>query len=168
MTTARELLDAAQRTHSRYAIVRELTILDQEADTDVKDWWERYEARARQDDPTDPPRRAVWIRRIDGLMFCGAKGLTAIEVKISRSDFARETEAKRRAWRKVTNRFVYLTPAGLLTPAALPDYCGLWELDPATGYVKVAKPCKVNKEPDPLPRAITQALAYRVSRCRCR
>ena len=53
-------------------------------------------------------------RRIDGLMFDGGATRTAIEVKISRADFLRESEEKRRPWRKITHRFVYATPVGLL------------------------------------------------------
>lgn len=109
-------------------------------------------------------------RRIDALVLAST-GITAVEIKVSRADFRRETEQKRRAWRAVTNRFVYLTPVGLLLPSEIPTGCGLWEFDPDTvgrgswqHGIKAAKKATVAKEPNPLPFQITRALAYRVSR----
>ena len=104
----------------------------------------------------------AWTRRIDGLMLDGGGTRTAIEVKISRSDFLRETEEKRRPWRKITNRFIYATPAGLLKPAEIPDGCGLWEVDGNT--VRIVKRAKSNPKPEPIPHQVLVALAYRLNR----
>src|SRR5690606_5615505 len=97
-------------------------------------------------------------------------GRTAVEIKVSRADFRRETEEKRRAWRAITNRFVYAAPVGLISRDELPAGCGLWEFDPEAvgryrsqhGLTAAAK-AKVNKEPRPLPQQVLTALAYRVS-----
>lgn len=59
-------------------------------------------------------RKGKSSRRIDLLMLDSQKW-TAIEIKISRSDFYRDTEEKRRAWKTHTHRFIYATPQGLIT-----------------------------------------------------
>lgn len=52
----------------------------------------------------------------------------AVEIKVSRSDFRRESDAKRAPWRVLAHRFVYATPEGLLTPQDIPDGCWLIEV----------------------------------------
>lgn len=100
-------------------------------------------------------------RRIDALMIRAGQR-TAIEVKISRADFRRETPEKRRAWHAVCHRFVYAVPEGLIQPDEVPDGCGLWWI---TGlHARVVKKAQVTKSPDPLPEQITTALMHRVSR----
>lgn len=118
--------------------------------------WDTYFARFGK--PYPPT-----ARRIDGLLFDGGQSRTAIEVKISRSDYLRETDAKRRVWRAITNRFVYATPAGLLRTDEIPDGCGLWEVDD-TGRVTIVKRAKSNRNPGPIPHQVLVALAYRLKR----
>lgn len=131
---------------------------------------ERYAARGEEvatELPDDFNPRRGSTRRIDGLML-GAKGrLTAIEIKISRADFRRDTPTKTRAWREVTHNFVYATPPGLVTPVELPAGCGLWEVDPDEYYLhdrvkSVVRP-KPNKAVKPLPQNVWHAMFWRVS-----
>jgi hypothetical protein len=107
------------------------------------------------------PETAKLERRIDGLMLASGQ-ITAIEVKVSVADFRRDTDIKRRAWRDHSHRFVYATPAGLLTPEQIPANCGLWEVD-EWGEVTVIKRAVVNKTPLALPSQVITAMFYRVS-----
>ncbi|WP_214514949.1 hypothetical protein [Rhodococcus sp. WY5] len=83
-------------------------------------------------------------------------------MKISRADFLRESEEKRRPWRKITHRFVYATPVGLLRPEEIPDGCGLWEID--GNAVRIIKRARSNPEPEPIPHQVLVAFAYRLNR----
>lgn len=103
-------------------------------------------------------RDAKLTRRIDFLMFEG-QAITAIEMKVSKADFRRDTEDKRRAWKSVVNRFVYLTPKGLLTPDEIPEGCGLWEYD--NGVITVVKKCRSNPNPEPFPPTMMKYFAWR-------
>lgn len=187
--SAATLLAALRKKHSGDAVVREVVIDDpfefairhraqiEHARTYGEHRAEREEARLRArgsviaeavpvgwDIRTSKPQR-----RIDALIVAST-GTTAVEIKVTRADFRRDTEEKRRAWRAITNRFVYLVPKGLVTPEEVADGCGLWEFDPAThgvhhwqhGIASVKRATK-NKAPDPLPFQVTRALAYRVS-----
>lgn len=51
----------------------------------------------------------------------------AYEVKISRSDFRRDSAIKQREARLFSDQFFYVTPAGLLRPEEIPDWAGLIE-----------------------------------------
>jgi len=106
------------------------------------------------------PYKSVPVRRIDALLRDTA-GYTAIEIKVTRADFRRDTEEKRRAWRDHTRRFIYAAPAGLLTPSEMPAGCGLWEFDGRR--LTVAKKATINKAPLPFPRAVFDTMLYRVS-----
>lgn len=188
---AKELLAALRQKHSADAVVREVVIDDpfelairRRAEIENTRRWSgdehaakrlgRYEAEGKPVADEIPDgwdrRRSVPQRRIDALVFAST-GITAVEIKVSRADFRRDTDEKRRAWRAVTNRFIYLVPTGLVTPAEVADGCGLWVFDPERfsdtnswmhGITSV-KRAVVNKAPDPLPLQVTRALAYRVS-----
>lgn len=54
---------------------------------------------------------------------------TAYEIKISRSDFRRDSFAKQRQARLFSDRFFYVAPNGLLTPEEIPDWAGLIEFE---------------------------------------
>lgn len=188
--TAAELLRALRRKHATNAVVREVVIDDpiehairrrvsienqRHYGEDRADWMENhYLSRGDQIADSVPDgwtmRASVPQRRIDALILAST-GITAVEIKVSRADFKRDTDEKRRAWRAVTNRFIYLVPKGLVTPAEVAPGCGLWEFDPAaTGPfayqhgISAKKKATVNKEPFPLPFQVTRALAHRVSR----
>jgi hypothetical protein len=64
---------------------------------------------------------------------------TAIEVKISRSDFAREIKQpkKRDSALRISNLFYFAAPKGLIAEKDLPDECGLIEVDALTGKAAV-------------------------------
>lgn len=54
----------------------------------------------------------------------------AIEIKVSRADFRRDTAEKRAPWMSVAHRFAYATPPGLISKEEVPEGCGLIEVDP--------------------------------------
>lgn len=187
--TATDLLRALRRKHSRDAVVREVVLDDpfefavrRRAEIErARHWGEdqaamverRYVEQGKPIADSVPEdwdyRSSKPQRRIDALLI-SSTGTTAVEIKVTRADFKRDTEMKRRAWRAVTNRFVYLTPKGLVQPDEVAEGCGLWEFAPETvgpyrwqhGLTSV-KRAVVNKHPDPLPFQILRALAYRVS-----
>lgn len=149
--TATEVLAAIERHHSAAATVREMTIHDPGAHADY----------AAGDD------RPTYMRRIDALMFSTLQR-TAIEVKVSKADFRRESHAKTRAWFNVCHRFVYACPAGVVQPedVALAMYpAGLWWVHD-DGRVAVQRKAQLNKYPEPLPQNTIQNLAYRAMRAR--
>src|SRR5688572_10827915 len=53
---------------------------------------------------------------------------TAYEIKVSRADFKRDTYEKQREARLFSDRFYYVTPAGLLKTTDIPDWAGLIEI----------------------------------------
>ena len=67
-------------------------------------------------------------RVIDGVLALQGRRI-AIEAKVSRSDFRRETDAKRAPSWGACHECAYLAPAGVIRPADLPDGWGLWEVD---------------------------------------
>lgn len=121
----------------------------------------------RLPDSNEPvgPRRAKierpdghrWTRRIDALMFQSLER-TAVEIKVSKADFNRDTYWKRRRWQEVTHRFIYVIPEGL--DVMSPHGCGLWTVS-EDGKIRVVKKAIVNKTPEPLPQQVVQSLAYR-------
>lgn len=145
---ANEVLDVIHLHHHGAAIVHEVVLND-------PNWLDTYELGTDQ---------LGTNRRIDALMIKG-KQRTAIEVKISRADYARETERKRQVWRSITHRFVYAVPAGLITPDEVPDGLGLWEIHPGdTPRLVVAKRARVNPNPDPITDQLFTAMCYRAMR----
>lgn len=115
------------------------------------------------------PHKRKFERRIDALIIDTHR--TAVEIKVTRSDFKADTDEKRAPWVHYTHKFVYAVPHGLVTPDEVPDYCGLWYVDPeaARDYqwhhgVTVAKKAKVNKEAVDLPANLVKSLMGRLSR----
>ena len=98
------------------------------------------------------------IRRIDALIFEG-KNTTAVEIKISRSDFFRDTLEKRSPWMRHTNRFVYLTPKGLVKLEEVPENCGLWEYE--NGSIVSVKNATRNKALVDFPTSMIRYFAWR-------
>lgn len=171
MTTAAEILAAIREAYPKNAVVREVSIVDPvEEAIRARRMVERhpqmrshYEERGPIADEVPEGwtlRGSIPVRRIDALMR-DSTGYTAIEIKVTRGDFKRDTEEKRRAWRAHTRRFVYATPTGLVNPGEVPDGCGLWELDGRR--LTVAKKATINKEPLTLPRSVLDTMLYRVS-----
>lgn len=142
--TAQDILAAIRRHHARAAIVPEITVVDVDA------------IERRHDDPSAP---GPVERRIDALMFQSLER-TAIEIKVSKADYRRDTWQKREPWRRICHRFVYAVPAALLDGETLPYGCGVWEIDP-TGRLAVVRKAVINRHPEPLPQRLVQNLAYR-------
>jgi hypothetical protein len=169
---AGEILAAIRKAYPKTAVVREVSMDDPTQMAILRRWQiEKYglsEASFLElgDEVVDsiPADWTYWseplTRRIDALMK-DTNGYTAIEIKVSRADFKRDTEEKRRAWRDHTRRFVYATPKGLVSPDEVADGCGLWEYE--DGVLTVAKRAKTNKAPRPLPRQVLDTMLYRVS-----
>lgn len=174
MTTAGEILAAIRLAYPKNAVVREVSITDPfeqaiywryQLDGARGTWWEKH--LTEKDGPVADsvpdgwhPRTSIPVRRIDALMRDTA-GYTAIEIKVTRADFRRDTEEKRRAWKAHTRRFIYAAPAGLLNASEMPDGCGLWEFDGRR--LTVAKRATINKAPLTLPRGVFDTMLYRVS-----
>lgn len=134
------ILRALRAHHHQAAIVSEVLMGDEE-------WLDQYSQGLSNKSS----------RRIDGLMFRTLER-TAIEIKVSKADFLQDDWNKRRPWMRVTHRFVYAVPAGLVDA---PHYgCGLWWVH-EDGQVEVRTRAKRNPTPEPLPQQVVQALAYR-------
>ena len=150
---AKFLLESVHRKYPKAAIVPELSIEDYFLeDTDEP-------TRALSHSSTAPPDGHKYIRRIDALMF-ETNIRTALEIKVTKADFMRDTYWKRRAWRNVTHRFIYVVPQGLKVSA--PHGCGLWEVSEC-GKIEVVKKAIMNKTPEHLPQSVIQRMAYKVS-----
>lgn len=158
--TASGILDRIARAHPRCALIREVVVDDEIA-------WSQYRAALAALTPTELKAGAsihvplpMTRRRVDGLLLKGSATRTAIEVKISHRDFRRESTSKRGVWQRITHRFVYAAPPGVIDPDEIPDGCGLWLVD--ADAITIAKRATINPEPDPLPYQVTVALAYRL------
>lgn len=145
--TADDILQAVQRKYHRAAIVSEISINDPY----WHDWAESGDGLKRTLKP---------MRRIDALMM-ETHDLTAIEIKVDRTDFKRDTLEKRRPWQRVVNRFIYAVPADLKVTA--PHGCGLWKVH-GDGKIEVAKRAIINKHPEYLPRDVIQRLMYKAAK----
>lgn len=170
--TSKLLLAALRAKYPKAAILREVTMDDEAEQARYDQYWARKRplpASSRYHVPIDEaiavpadynPVTAVLVRRIDALMFEG-KTRTAVEIKISRADFFRDTDDKRAAWRSVTHRFIYLTPKGLVKPEEVPAGCGLWEFEQASGKIQSVKKAVVTKHPADMPSSMTKYFAWR-------
>lgn len=147
------ILEAIRAKYPTTAIVPEITI----EDFDLPDSGEVGEGPFRSSE--ERPDGHKYNRRIDALMF-DSLVRTAIEIKVSRADFLRDTYWKRRAWQNVTHRFVYAVPHDL--DVMSPHGCGLWKVQ-EDGSITVAKKAITNRAPDFLPQTVVQRLAYRAA-----
>ncbi|SKM38880.1 Uncharacterised protein [Mycobacteroides abscessus subsp. massiliense] len=147
---AADVLAALRKHHRDAALVPEVVIHD-----DHPIWAELPDGHGQP-----------YTRRIDALMFDSLER-TAIEIKVSKADAAKETWEKVQPWRRVCHRFVYAVPAGLIEHP--PVYgCGLWWIHDPTpmyphGRVEVRRKVSINKTPEQLPQHVIQALAYRAA-----
>lgn len=148
------ILNAIRATYPAAAVVPELTI----DDFDLPDSDREMERHTYMPGQAAPEGHKLH-RRIDALMFESLLR-TAIEVKVTRADFMRDTYWKRRAWQRVTHRFIYAVPHNL--DVMSPHGCGLWRVD-ESGRITVAKKAIVSKTPDPLPQTVIQRIAYRAA-----
>lgn len=140
---ASEVLAAIRASNRGYPLLAELVLNDMQAE------WQIEPAQ----------------RRIDGLLIGPRGQRTAIEVKVTRQDYKRETEAKRRAWQAICHRFVYAVPSGLIQPEEVPDGIGLWWIT-EEGRIETKKRCRINKTPSHVPDHLFAALCWRLENAR--
>ena len=121
------------------------------------------------DDLVQPSRgRKVSRRRIDYLLMRISRRSSprheriALEVKVTRADFKRDTPEKRAAWFGVSDRFAYVAPVGMIQPEELPEGCGLMEFNPEAIFGSDVLKWKViaPKKAEPPTPFDTQFFAY--------
>ena len=134
-------------------------------------WAVLREVSIDTDEPTR--RRRPHLRRIDILLMRIGRNSSprherlALEIKISRADFRRDTPEKRQAWASVADRFAYVCPAGMIRRDEVPDGCGLLEFDPnVIGFSQLRWALTAPRNPDrqPFDPQFTAYLAGRASR----
>lgn len=143
---ADDILNALRKAWPTAAIVPELTISDEHELANLY----------------APEGHDSIKRRIDALMI-DKQIRTAIEIKVSKADAKRETWAKIRPWKRVTHRFLYAVPAGLIERSPVIDMSiGLvWVHDDCT--IEWRRKCKINHAPEPLPGLVVENIARRAS-----
>lgn len=143
---ADDILDALRKAWPTAAIVPELTISDEHELANLY----------------APEGHDSLIRRIDALMI-DKQVRTAIEIKVDRADAKRETWAKIRPWKRVTHRFLYAVPEGLIdTSPVIDSSIGLvWVR--SDGTIEWRRKCKINHVPEPLPGLVVENIARRAS-----
>jgi hypothetical protein len=170
--TSQELLAALRKKFDTAAVLSEVTMTDEEESHRVRSayamksaYYKRlFKKRGQSFDLTMilpegyDTSKAILTRRIDALIF-ESQQITAVEIKISRSDFFRDTLEKRSAWVKHTNRFAYLTPKGLVKSEEVPEGCALWEYE--NGIITIVKRSKINKESTDFPQSMVKYFAWR-------
>lgn len=184
--TAKEVLWAIRLYRDKAAVLREVSVSDPFESARYNLWnmqhptyGDYYRDRHEKNPGKWPvadelpegwtPRDRKFERRIDALILDSHR--TAVEIKVTRSDFKADTEEKRAPWVHYTHKFVYAVPTGLVTSDEVPDYCGLWYVDPEAVRrypwqhgVTVVKRAKVRKEPADLPAYLVKSLMGRLSR----
>lgn len=77
-------------------------------------------------------------RRIDLFVIHSGRGneTTAFEIKVSRNDFFHDLndDLKQRGARLYCNKFIYVTPTGLVKHEEVPLWAGLWEINVESTY----------------------------------
>ena len=87
----------------------------------------------------------------DAVFLMGSEGMTAVEVKVSRSDWLSELKdpMKRAPIVAISARFYFASPAGMTLPAELPEGCGLIEIEPRTLKASVMAGAALRHPPKP-------------------
>lgn len=143
---ADDILNALRKAWPTAAIVPELEITDEHELANLY----------------NPEGHDSLRRRIDALMI-NQQIRTAIEIKVSRADAKRETWAKIRPWKRVTHRFLYAVPAGLLDTSPVIDASiGIVWVHP-DGTIEWRRKCKINHVPEPLPGLVVENIARRAA-----
>lgn len=143
---ADDILNALRKAWPTAAIVPELTISDEHELANLY----------------APEGHDSIKRRIDALMI-DKQIRTAIEIKVDKADAKRETWAKIRPWKRVTHRFLYAVPEGLIdTSPVIDSSIGLiWVHD--DGTIEWRRKCKINHVPEPLPGLVVENMAHRAA-----
>lgn len=143
---ADDILNALRKAWPTAAIVPELEIRDEYAYANLD----------------NPDGHDSLIRRIDALMI-DKQIRTAIEIKVDRADAKRETWAKIRPWKRVTHRFLYAVPEGLIdTSPVIDSSIGIVWVH-ADGTLEWRRKCKINHVPEPLPGLVVENIAHRAA-----
>jgi len=183
---SKDILGALESQYgARFSIVREVTIVDpEEAALQTAYYYRKYpkyyaksiekrgiDVDELPDTTNFVPNAVPTVRRIDALMVGsmdshGEYPRTAVEIKTSRADFKRDTEAKRKAWFAVSHRFVYLVPEGLIKPEEVPAGCGLWYWVNNGSYssITIVKRAEVRHNVQDLDQGMIAYLMGRVAR----
>jgi hypothetical protein len=183
---ANEVLWAIRLYKIKSAVLREVTVPDHFENARLNLWnmqsplYGDYYRKRHEENPGKwpvadclpegwSPHKRKFQRRIDALIIDSQR--TAVEIKVTRADFKSETEEKRAPWVYYTHKFVYAVPTGLILPDEVPDYAGIWYVDPDVPKrdwyrhgVTVAKKAKLNKSAVDLPGHLTKSLLGRLSR----
>ena len=117
---------------SGWAVLREVTIDDLAAQQAYRDTaglraTTRLSKRHRRAMGTPTTRRIDFLLMRTGRRSKPLHERFALEVKVSRADFRRDTDEKRAAWFSVSDKFAYVAPRGMIQPHELPAGCGLLE-----------------------------------------
>ncbi len=90
------------------------------------------------------PQLGAKLRRIDFWTLHPHEGkghiATSYEIKVSRSDWKRDSAMKQREARLYSDQFFYVAPKGLIVPDEVPDWAGLQEWDGGRIRTKVHAP----------------------------
>lgn len=175
----RALTNRYMREMGGWAALREVTIEDVVA-VDAR---EQLRERAREHHGRPPDvsmdeaiaiMGAPLTRRIDLLLIRTGKGgkvpheRVAVEIKVSRSDFLRETDEKRGPWQRVAHRFAYAAPLGMVDRSEVPGGCGLLEVDvsvcPSERVRWTVRAPRRDHEPEPMGDRFMAYLAHRAAR----
>lgn len=186
--TAKLLLEALDYKYGKkHAIIRELTAEDvivsnrsnayyRDKYPHLIDYWTKKGINPDSFGSSDDyvPGQEIPYRRIDALMVgaknkAGVHQRTAVEIKISRADFRRDTLEKVRTWQSLSHRFIYLVPANLIKPEELLDPAmGLWWWhagdENSPGTIEIVKTAKTNlKASESLPEELQTRLMWRLA-----
>lgn len=88
-------------------------------------------------------------RRCDAYLVAADGRRTAVEVKVTRQDFNRDTTTKREFWWQRAHRAGYLVPAGIIRPDDVPTTHFLWVYE--DGVIREAYAGIENPNPLPMP-----------------
>ena len=98
----------------------------------------------------------AWQGRIDFMSLDPAPSTgnlaIAYEVKVTKSDFKKDTYDKQRGARLYSDRFYYIAPAGLLEKKDIPDWAGFMEVGWRPGRYGNTEPYLEIKELVPSPK----------------
>lgn len=163
--TAEELRRALWRHFAgRYAVLVEVPARDPAAQRRYEEWHAGLRAY-HQGHALERPTYVLepGHRRVDVLLWAPSDRI-AVEVKVSRSDFAADVADpdKQRVWRELAHRHAYACPAGLVDKAEVPADSGLIVATRHNSGVAWAKRAPMRRNvPEELPERVLSTLLHR-------